>query len=66
MSEDLFKTRKPVVGVIHVGARPGTPASTHGVDELTELAVREAMRTLGAGERTRVRGASEPAGTNLP
>jgi membrane complex biogenesis BtpA family protein len=31
-----------VVGVIHVGALPGTPASALTVDELTELAVREA------------------------
>jgi membrane complex biogenesis BtpA family protein len=40
--EDLFKKRKPVVGVIHVGALPGTPASRSSVEELTELAVREA------------------------
>jgi uncharacterized protein len=39
---DLFKNVKPVVGVIHVGALPGTPASRLGVDELTELAAREA------------------------
>ncbi len=42
MIEDLFKTRKPVVAVIHVGALPGTPASALAVDELIELAVREA------------------------
>ena len=42
MIEDLFKKRKPVVGVIHVGALPGTPASRSSVEELTELAVREA------------------------
>ena len=49
MSEELFKTRKPVVGVIHVGALPGTPASTLTVDELTELAVREAARYRDGG-----------------
>jgi hypothetical protein len=38
----LFQTRKPVVGVIHVGALPGTPASALTVDALTELAAREA------------------------
>jgi uncharacterized protein len=38
----LFSNRKPVVGVIHVGALPGTPASRLGVDELTEMAAREA------------------------
>jgi len=47
--EDLFKTRKPVVGVIHVGALPGTPASALSVDELIELAVREAARYRDGG-----------------
>ena len=42
MSDELFKNVKPVVGVIHVGALPGTPASALTVDELVELAVREA------------------------
>ena len=42
MFEDLFRNPKPVVGVIHVGALPGTPASALGVEALTELAVREA------------------------
>ena len=47
--EDLFKNRKPVVGVIHVGALPGTPASQFSVDELTELAAREAALYRDAG-----------------
>lgn len=42
MIEDLFKNPKPVVGVIHVGALPGTPASAHGVEALSRLAAREA------------------------
>lgn len=43
MTEELFATRrKPLVGVIHVGALPGTPRSRVGVDELIELAAREA------------------------
>jgi membrane complex biogenesis BtpA family protein len=42
VSFELFETRKPVVGVIHVGALPGTPASSLTVEELTEVAVREA------------------------
>lgn len=42
MTLDLFNNPKPVVGVIHVGALPGTPASTLTVDALIELAVREA------------------------
>ena len=49
MTEDLFNTRKPVVGVIHVGALPGTPASTLGVEALTELAVREAAAYRDGG-----------------
>ena len=49
MTEDLFKTRKPLVGVIHVGALPGTPASSLGVDELTGLAVREAAAYRDGG-----------------
>jgi membrane complex biogenesis BtpA family protein len=42
MTEGLFAKRKPLVGVIHVGALPGTPRSRAGVAELTESAVREA------------------------
>lgn len=38
----LFDSRKPLVGVIHVGALPGTPRSRACVDELTGAAVREA------------------------
>ncbi|HVF66226.1 MAG TPA: BtpA/SgcQ family protein [Pyrinomonadaceae bacterium] len=39
----MFDSRsKPLVGVIHVGALPGTPRSRVGVDELTDAAVREA------------------------
>lgn len=49
MIEDLFKTPKPVVGVIHVGALPGAPASSLAVGELTELAVREAARYRDGG-----------------
>jgi membrane complex biogenesis BtpA family protein len=42
MTESLFESRKPLIGVIHVGALPGTPRSRVGVDELTDAAVREA------------------------
>jgi hypothetical protein len=49
VTEDLFNTRKPVVGVIQVGALPGTPASTLGVEALTELAVREAAAYRDGG-----------------
>lgn len=49
MTVDLFKNIKPVVGVIHVGALPGTPASRLGVDELTELAAGEAAAYRDGG-----------------
>ena len=42
MSFEPFAAPKPVVGVIHVGALPGAPASEANVDELVELALREA------------------------
>jgi len=42
MPESLFHGLKPVVGMIHVRALPGTPASELTVEELTDLAVREA------------------------
>jgi membrane complex biogenesis BtpA family protein len=49
LTPEPFKTSKPVVGVIHVGALPGTPASSLKVDELTELAVREAVMYRDGG-----------------
>jgi uncharacterized protein len=49
VTDTLFTNRKPVVGVIHVGALPGTPASRLGVDELTELALREAAAYRDGG-----------------
>jgi uncharacterized protein len=42
VSEELFATRGAVVGVIHVGALPGTPGSRLGAGALIDLAVREA------------------------
>jgi membrane complex biogenesis BtpA family protein len=47
--EGLFSNPRPVVAVIHVGALPGTPASALTVDELTELAVREAAAYRDGG-----------------
>jgi membrane complex biogenesis BtpA family protein len=40
--ESLFPNSKPVIGMIHVGALPGTPANELRVSELMKLAVREA------------------------
>jgi membrane complex biogenesis BtpA family protein len=38
----LFSNRKPVIGVIHVGALPGTPRAAQSVAELVSSARREA------------------------
>jgi uncharacterized protein len=42
MLSELFRQPKPVVGMIHVGALPGTPAATMSVSELADAAAREA------------------------
>lgn len=42
MLTDLFSNSKPVIAVIHVGALPGTPASSKSVAELIADAAREA------------------------
>ena len=39
----LFSRSKPVVGVIHVGALPGTPRSSQTVSEIIDSAKREAV-----------------------
>src|SRR5678815_4840968 len=38
----LFPTNKPVIGVIHVGALPGTPRASKRVSELVRMANEEA------------------------
>lgn len=45
----LFPLPKPVIGMIHVGALPGTPASTQSVSELVSLATREAKMHAAGG-----------------
>jgi membrane complex biogenesis BtpA family protein len=42
MFSSAFPNHKPVIGVIHVGALPGTPASTHSISELVAQAREEA------------------------
>lgn len=42
MPLSLFPNAKPVIGVIHTGALPGTPASNLSVADLIELAAAEA------------------------
>ncbi len=49
MFSNLFPGLKPVVGVIHVGALPGTPASRLGVAELAASAAEEARVYRAAG-----------------
>src|SRR5882724_1106246 len=45
----LFSQAKPVIGVIHVGALPGTPLNTQKVAELVTSAKREAKLYREAG-----------------
>jgi membrane complex biogenesis BtpA family protein len=42
MLESLFANPKPIIGVIHVGAIPGAPASSQSVDEIATQAIHEA------------------------
>src|SRR6266853_953502 len=45
----LFSQPKPVIGVIHVGALPGTPRSTQTIAELVTSAKAEARLYREAG-----------------
>lgn len=45
----MFSTPKPVIGMIHVGALPGTPASRESVRELEARAVAECAVYRAAG-----------------
>lgn len=45
----IFKQNKPVIGMIHVGALPGAPASEKSVAEITREALAEAAVYLDAG-----------------
>jgi uncharacterized protein len=45
----LFLAKKPVVGVIHVGALPGTPRNTKTVSELVDVARDEAKLYRDSG-----------------
>jgi hypothetical protein len=49
MLNDLFSQPKPVLGMIHVGALPGTPASEHSVGELIAQAIVEARLYRNGG-----------------
>ncbi|MDB6025934.1 MAG: BtpA family rane complex biosis protein, partial [Verrucomicrobiales bacterium] len=47
--KQLFKSVKPVIGMIHLGALPGTPASSLTVREIEAQALREAKIYREAG-----------------
>lgn len=49
VAKRLFASSKPVIGMIHVGALPGTPASILGLREVEAQAVREAKIYRDAG-----------------
>lgn len=49
MLTSLFPNPKPVIGMIHVGALPGTPAHTQTLSELVDLAAREARLYRAGG-----------------
>jgi membrane complex biogenesis BtpA family protein len=49
MFTSTFPDRKPVIGVIHVGALPGTPASRRSVAELADEAKEEAKLYRACG-----------------
>ena len=48
-TQALFRTRRALIGMIHVGALPGTPAAHHAVDKLVQDAVAEARVYRDAG-----------------
>lgn len=48
-TKNLFTSRKPVIGMIHLGALPGTPAAASSLAEVEKLAVREATLLRDAG-----------------
>jgi membrane complex biogenesis BtpA family protein len=49
MRGSLFAKAKPIIGVIHVGALPGTPAYGASVSEITERAAEEARLYAASG-----------------
>lgn len=49
MLTELFSSAKPIIGMIHVGALPGTPANSQSVVEIVAQAKREAAVYRDAG-----------------
>jgi uncharacterized protein len=46
---DRFGASRALIGMLHVGALPGTPSGSHSIEKLIELTVREARIYLDAG-----------------
>lgn len=49
ISMDIFGTRKALVGMVHVGAMPGTPRATESINAVAARAVEEAWLLAEAG-----------------
>src|SRR3954447_13522249 len=49
LTRSLFKTAKPVIGMIHVAALPGTPAARQSIAEIEKQALEEAKMYGDAG-----------------
>jgi predicted TIM-barrel enzyme len=47
--EAVFRREKALVGMVHVRALPGTPRSAKSIDEICEVAAKEAGLLVGAG-----------------
>jgi membrane complex biogenesis BtpA family protein len=47
--KSVFSVPRALIGVLHVGALPGTPQSRHSVAEIAEMAVAEARLYAAAG-----------------
>lgn len=45
----MFAHKRSLIGMVHVGALPGTPRATHGIDQLVRHAVDEALILAEAG-----------------
>jgi hypothetical protein len=47
--DDVFGVKRALIGVVHTGGLPGTPASERSVDEIVETAVSEARAYISSG-----------------
>ncbi len=47
--KSIFKCSKPIIGMVHVQALPGTPQSKLEIPEIIDLALKEALIYKNAG-----------------